>query len=83
MGKPHRPSLSAVLGAKSTSESTPVSPSPSPSGRLRIGRRAAGHAQLNVLVPVDLRRKAKIKALEQGRDLSDVVAELLNRWLDE
>jgi len=47
-----------------------------------VGKRRGGeHAQLNVLVPEALKREAKIKALREGRELSEVVTELLTAWL--
>lgn len=68
-----RPPLSAVMA-------TPPS-TPAPTERRRRGRRAAGHVQLTVLIPPELRDRAKIRALEQHKDLSDVIAELLGAWV--
>lgn len=39
--------------------------------------------QLNVTVTPELRRAARVKALNEGRDLAAVVRELLQRWVDE
>ena len=38
--------------------------------------------QLNVTVPPELRRNVRIKALQQGVEVSSVVRELLQEWLD-
>ena len=67
----HRPTLSAVMGKAST---------PAPSSR-KSSKRANGCEQLNVLIPGELRRSAKASAMRQGRDISDVVTELLTGWL--
>lgn len=37
--------------------------------------------QLNVFVPADTRRRLKVRALSDGRDMSDIVAELLESYL--
>ncbi len=37
--------------------------------------------QLNVLIPTELHRDCKIKAINQGRDLTSVVNELLQNWI--
>ena len=39
--------------------------------------------QLNVFVPEGARRELKIRALRDGRDMSDIVAELLEAYLGE
>jgi hypothetical protein len=44
-------------------------------------RRAAGHVQLNVLLPESLRKAAKMQALQEDRDLSEVIEGLLRKWL--
>ena len=46
-----------------------------------ISRRAAGHVQLNVLLPSELRKQAKMKALQQDKDLSEVIETLLEKWV--
>ena len=43
-------------------------------------RRTAGWRQFNILMPSDLLRDAKIKALRLDRPLSDLVVELVQRW---
>ena len=47
----------------------------------KTSRRAAGHVQLNVLLPESLRKAAKMKALQEDRDLSEVIEGLLRKWL--
>ena len=37
--------------------------------------------QLNVFVPEAVRQELKIRALREGRDMSDIVAELLETYL--
>lgn len=37
--------------------------------------------QLNVMVPAQLRRDVRIKALQEGVEVSTVVRELLKNWL--
>jgi hypothetical protein len=76
--KKNRPSLGAVLGSK-----TPAPEMSRPIHARAPGRRKAGCEQLNVLVPVDIKIQAKIRAIKDGRDLSEIVTDLLSRWLEE
>jgi len=62
--------LSAVLGKGSA-----------PAHKHLTGKRANGCSQLCVLIPDELRRNAKAKAVQAGLDISDVVGELLTGWL--
>jgi plasmid stability protein len=40
--------------------------------------------QINIRnVPADLKRRAQIQAIEQGKSLSEVVRELLDQWTKE
>ena len=39
--------------------------------------------KVTLTVPVDLRRKARAKAILEGKSLSQVVRELLQAWLEE
>lgn len=73
-----KPSLTALMdkGAQSTDD---LAPAPSAAPR-KVGKRM-GWVQINVYVPEELRAKAKVKALQKGRDLSDVVADLLTTWV--
>ena len=41
-----------------------------------------GWTQLNVYVPEELRIKAKVEALQEDHDMSDVVTELLTAWAE-
>ncbi len=72
-----RPPLSDVL-AKSK-----ASPTRAPAKARKPGRRASGAMQVNVLLPAGLRLDVKAAAMRDGRDLSDVVEELLRAWLDK
>lgn len=47
------------------------------------GKRRQGWVQLNMYVPEELRIRAKVKALQQDRDLSDIVTELLEVWVEK
>ena len=38
-------------------------------------------AQLNVKVPDELKRQARIIALQTGRTLQDVIQELVEKWV--
>lgn len=60
--------------------------SPSPSARSHGRDRDPGAkrnkwVQLNVFVPEGVRQELKIRALREGRDMSDIVAELLESYL--
>ena len=37
--------------------------------------------QMNVFVPAELRRALKVRAAEEGRDMSDISAELIRAYL--
>ena len=37
--------------------------------------------QMNLKVEAGIRQRAKMKALEEGRDLQDIVQELLEDWI--
>jgi hypothetical protein len=80
---PKRPSLTEVMKG----------PEPSPEKERRellaeaepprkVGKKRRGWVQLNAYVPEETRTKVKIKALQEGKDLSDVVNELLDKWID-
>lgn len=64
-----RPLLSAVL-AQGQATTPPVRPNPRQT-----------MAQLNVSIPVALRKAARLKALEEERDMASVVRELLEAWV--
>ena len=40
-------------------------------------------ARLNLEIPDEVKRRAKIKAAQQQRTLTQVIEELLRRWLEE
>lgn len=81
-----RPKLGAVLrGDRATSPAeatpTPAVPTPAPSAPEKTP--SERQVQLNVIVPEDLRRRVRIKALEQGTDVSVIVRQLLIDWLND
>ena len=82
MAKTPRPSLSAVMdkGTEARADSSPAAPVET---ARKPGKRSQGWIQLNVYLPEDLRTKAKVKALQEGRDMSDVVSELLTAWTEQ
>jgi hypothetical protein len=41
----------------------------------------AGKVQLNVRLAREIRNRARMKAFEQGRELQDIVTELIEAWL--
>ncbi len=47
------------------------------------GKKRLGWVQISLYIPEELRTKVKMKALQQNRDLTDVVAELLEGWVDK
>lgn len=66
-----RPPLSNVLGTASLSAREEAQPS---------GRQPM--AQLNVSIPVSLRKAVRIKAMEEEKDVASIVQHLLEEWLD-
>lgn len=71
----NRPKLTAVFKGKGEAEAqSPTSPPTSPD--------RAQMVQLNVKVSEELRRAARVKALQEGRDLAEVVRELLREWVE-
>ena len=67
-------------GTEARTDSTPAAPAETPR---KPGKRSQGWIQLNVYVPETLRTRAKVKALQEGRDVSDVVTELLTAWTEQ
>lgn len=53
----------------------------SPRGRKDPEAKRNKWVQMNVFVPPELKQKLKIRALEDGRDMSDIVTELLTNYL--
>ena len=81
-----RPSLTAVMdkGAEHKVETPkPVAEAVTQSvtTQRKSGKKSQGWVQLNVYVPEELRTQVKIKALQQGRELSEVATELLEAWV--
>lgn len=80
-----RPSLVNVMDKGSDAPQTFTASAedqaqPVPAQR-KPGKKKLGWVQLNSYVPEDLRTRAKVKALQQDRDLSDIVTELLEVWV--
>lgn len=78
----NRPSLTAVMdkGAQRVEETVPA---PSGAAERKPGKKRLGWTQLNVYVPEALRTKAKVKALQENRDMSEIVTELLTAWTEQ
>ena len=88
MTRSKRPKLGEVLRGGEPAVPTPA-PQPTQQGR---GEEVAPPipepllekmVQLNVTVPPGLRREVRIKALQEGLEVSTVVRELLQAWLDK
>ena len=78
----NRPSLTAII-KKNAGGAADAAPAPSAASERKPGKRRMGWTQLNVYVPEELRTKAKVKALQENRDVSDVVTELLTAWTEQ
>ena len=85
-----RPSLTTVMDKGSeqkpdTSRAVALQDDQAQAARVqrKPGKRSLGWVQLNMYVPEELRTKVKIKALQADRDVSDVVTELLEAWVEE
>jgi hypothetical protein len=39
-------------------------------------------SQLNVRLPTELRKRAKLKAIQEEKDLRDVVVSLIEKWVE-
>lgn len=78
-----RPSLSDVIKRdEPQAEEAAKPPTPQPDASQREpGKRRRGWIQLNVYIPKEIRTAAKVKALQEGRDISDIVTELLEGWV--
>lgn len=53
-----------------------------PAVQRSVRRPRKDYRQLNVLVPKEIVQSFKIKAIQEERELSDIVTELLARWLN-
>jgi len=83
MTRAKRPKLGAVLrGGEVTLAAVPAAV-PSQIERALEPTTVAAEkmVQLNVAVPEDLRRNLRIRALQQGVDVSVIVRQLLQDWL--
>lgn len=86
---PKRPSLTDVMEKAPKAEETQERLAPSKlkvsegSDRRKPGKRSLGWVQLNVQVPADVRARAKIKAIQEDTDLSEVVTRLLTEWAEK
>lgn len=78
----NRPSLTAIIEKNAGGAAEPA-PAPRAASERKPGKRRMGWTQLNVYVPEELRTKAKMRALQENRDLSDVVTELLTAWTEQ
>jgi hypothetical protein len=57
-------------------------PNVEPSNR-KPGKKRLGWVQFNTYIPNDLRTEVKIKAVREDVDLSDVVSQLLQEWVQK
>lgn len=83
---PKRPSLATVMekGAEQKPDtSRPIIPQEPVKAQRKPGKKSLGWVQLNMYVPEELRTRVKIKALQADRDVSDIVTELLEAWVEE
>lgn len=85
---PKRRSLTELrdLALEKEAQPDPEAQSPGAQPRARERSPAAKRnkwVQLNVFVPEAVRQELKIRALREGRDMSDIVAELLETYLGE
>lgn len=92
MTRSKRPKLGEVLRGGDPAVAalaTPTSPEPAPQGRGEASAPTPDDTpvekmvQLNVTVPSHLRREVRIKALQEGIEVSTVVRQLLQAWLDQ
>lgn len=91
MTRSKRPKLGEILRGGEQPASAPPPPPQSEAsqqGRGEVDTPASVEksvekmVQLNVTVPPELRRAVRIKALQEGVEVSAVVRELLQEWLD-
>lgn len=81
MTRAKRPKLGAVLrGGEGTQGPTSPQVEPAPEPSVAATEKMV---QLNVSVPEELRRNVRIRALQQGVDVSVVVRQLLQEWLND
>lgn len=80
--RPARPKLGTVLRGEQPTQVKSVAlgePEPGPD----VASKKDGLVQLNVAVSAELRKRVRLKALQQDRDVAAVVRELLARWVAE
>lgn len=80
------PTPPAIASAPGPAEGPPPSPAPAPArrpGRPPGKRSDPGFVQVTAYVPADLHHNVKLALLKerQGREFSELVAELLSAWL--
>lgn len=80
------PSVVDIATDLKTSQSTTDGlPSESPTKRrkrAKTGKRSdPSYTQVGCYIPKELNSKVKVRLVEDSRDFSDLVAELLNEWL--
>ena len=81
MTRAKRPKLGAVLrGGERTSPAVPPQEVHTPEPMTVPAEKMV---QLNVAVPEELRRNVRIRALQQGVDVSVIVRQLLQTWLKD
>ena len=74
-----QPSLKDILDTKS-----PVAIIASnPKAQAMASTKGIEVVQLNVRIPIQLHSKARIKALEKRVQIKDVIAELLEQWVNQ
>jgi hypothetical protein len=79
MTRAKRPKLGAVLrGGEGTLPAVPLQGNQTPEPTTVPAEKMV---QLNVAVPEELRRNVRIRALQQGVDVSVIVRQLLQDWL--
>jgi hypothetical protein len=67
--------------ASTVAPAVPVRAPRKPAKAKGPSRRASGYVQLNVLLSGELRKRAKMKALEEDKELSEVIETLLEKWV--
>jgi hypothetical protein len=70
--------------APSPTAEEPPSPAPAPkrSSRKLAKRNDPNYRQVGLYLPRDIHQAARIKAMEEGREISQVVEDLLSEWLN-
>ncbi|WP_227500130.1 hypothetical protein [Synechococcus sp. PCC 7335] len=67
---------------QSTTDFLPSEPATQRRKRAKTGKRSdPSYTQVGCYIPKDLNSRVKVRLVEDSRDFSDLVAELLNEWL--